>query len=119
MVGTYFTIFYLLSGKLILVQHIQLHIISTMPPQFELKCITRGGPLATSYWTRNGKKIINDATFSASLVVVDYINATYDHTVTVFGNIPGTYVFFAVDPFLLTGPIALSTKSIDKNGTTL
>ena len=52
------------------------------------------------YWTRNdGDRIENDATFESTFVVVDFVNATYFHTLTVSDNYPGTYTFTAQDPF--------------------
>lgn len=89
------------SGELILVEHIQLRVISLVPLMFSLRCFTSGGPLASTYWTINSNIIVNNETFNTSLVVVDYIDAVYNHTIVVKGNFPGTYKFFAQDPFIL------------------
>lgn len=89
-----------------MLRQIELTIVSTVPPLFHLKCSTSGGPLAVNfaYWTRNGgDKLANNETFNLTSVIVDYINAVYDHTLTVTENFPGTYQFFAQDPFITDG----------------
>ena len=100
-------------GELVLLQKIELTIVSTEPPLFEfhLTCVTSGGPLAVAYWTRN-KANVNNATFSYTFVISDYINAVYNHTLTVTGNFPGTYEFHVQDPFTET----LITDSHDVEG---
>lgn len=101
---------------LVLVQHIQLTIISTSPPVFSLRCVTSGGPLANTYWTRNAAIIANNGTFESSLLVVDYVDAVYNHTLVVYGNIPGTYEFVAEDPFVLGNTVS-STQDVNPEGT--
>lgn len=92
---------------------IELTIVSTMPPLFHLKCATSGGSLTVVYWTRNkGDRLENNEIFEATFVIVDYVNATYYHTLTVTGNSPGIYTFFAQDPFV-TDDVRLITDSHD------
>ena len=102
-------------GMLVLVQHIQLSIISTSPPVFSLRCVTSGGPLANTYWTRNTAIIASNDTFKSSLLVVDYVEAVYNHTLVVYGNIPGTYEFVAENPFVL-GKNVSSKQEVNPEG---
>ena len=70
-----------------------------------------------TYWTRNDQDILNNATFKTSLVVEDYVEAVYNHTLIVNGSIPGTYEFFAKDPFLLDGSkFVSSAQEINPEG---
>lgn len=99
-----------------MLRRIELTIVSTTPPLFHLKCATSGGPLTVVYWTRNGgDRIENNETFEATFAIVDYTNATYFHTLTVTANYPGTYHFFAQDPFV-TDDVRLVSDSHDVEG---
>lgn len=74
--------------------------ILTMPPLFQLHCATSGGPTAVVFWTRNDGNITeNNATFEATFIIVDYIDATYNHTLTVSENFTGTYTLHVQNPF--------------------
>lgn len=97
------------SGTLILFRHIELTIISTVPPLFHLKCATSGGPLSIVFWKRNGgDRIETNNTFKTIFTVVDYKNAVYNHTLIVTENYPGTYEFFAQNPFITERTIFVS-----------
>lgn len=73
--------------------------------------------MANTYWTRDGgnNRITNNATFIASLVIVDYIEAVYNHTLIVNGNFPGVYTFFAQNPFSDGVQFLNDTKSVEGN----
>ena len=105
---------YYFADKRIGIENVQLNIAPTQPPIFSLHCITTGGPLSETYWEKDGVRIMSNSTFRISFIIEDYVNATYNHTLTVSGNHPGHYAFIAKNPFdsaLLSG-----SKIVDENG---
>ena len=74
--------------------------------------------MANTYWTRDGgnNRIgTNNETFHASLVVVDFIEAVYSHTLIVNGSFPGVYAFFAQDPFSDGVQFISVTRNVEGN----
>lgn len=73
--------------------------------------------MAVTHWTRNGEdnRIRDNGTFSITLVIVDYMEAVYNHTLTVTENYPGTYQFFVKDPFIV-GEDSFLSRSANVQG---
>ena len=55
-------------------------------PQFNLTCISTGGPATTLAWTRNSEEL-----FGGTTVLNDTVSAQYTHTLTVTGRLGGLY----------------------------
>ena len=55
--------------------------------QFTLTCISSGGPATNVTWTRNSEAVAD----GMRTVLVDSVNATYIHTLTVTGRLGGHY----------------------------
>ena len=65
---------------------ISLDLISTeASPQFNLTCISTGGPATTVTWTRDSVTV----TEGTETVLADPVTAQYNHTLT--GNVAGEY----------------------------
>ena len=73
-------------------------------PEFSLRADTSGGPPVEYFWTRNGEPISDDDTFDIALDVTSTIfgstpspdtlvNARYNSTLVVRGNLPGVYQY--------------------------
>ena len=56
-------------------------------PQFNLTCISTGGPATTVTWTRDSGEVMGEE----STMLGDTANADYTHTLTVTGRLPGLY----------------------------
>ena len=53
-------------------------------------------------------------------MVVDYVDAVYNHTLRVSGNYPGTYEFFAKNPFVVgTDQFITSRQDVNSEGNNL
>ena len=68
------------------------------PPSFTLVGKTSGGPPTNYAWTRNGKVITNDDSYSISIAVTNNTQsnrevAGYSSTLVVTGNFPGVYKY--------------------------
>ena len=59
--------------------------------QFNLTCISTGGPATTVTWTRDSESISNNDTFSLTTELNDALTAHYTHTLTVTGRLGGLY----------------------------
>ena len=57
-------------------------------PQFNLTCISTGGPATSVTWTRDSVNILFVET---ETVLNDPVAAQYTHTLTVTGRLPGLY----------------------------
>ena len=73
-------------------------------PEFSLHADTSGGPPVEYHWARNGKPISDDDTFDIALDVTStsfgstpvastLMNARYNSTLIVRGNLPGVYEY--------------------------
>ena len=60
--------------------------VSGASPQFTLTCISTGGPATNVTWTRDSVTVTEGDT-----VLDDPETATYTHTLTVTGRLPGLY----------------------------
>ena len=56
-------------------------------PQFNLTCISTGGPATTVTWTRDSATV----TEGNETVLDDPVTAQYTHTLNVTGRLPGIY----------------------------
>ena len=56
-------------------------------PQFNLTCISTGGPATTVTWTRDSDTV----TEGTETVLDDPVTARYNHNLTVTGLLPGLY----------------------------
>ena len=83
-------------------------LISEDPLEFTLISITTGGPPSTTFWT-----LPNTATASGDPTLLNGVNATVRHTLTVTERIPGEYTFSTTNP--RSG--APDTSSITVQGT--
>lgn len=102
---------FFLTGEIVLEENIELTIVSTMPPHFILNCVTSGGPVAISYWKRNGVELnTSNNSFTKSSNIVDFVDAVYNHTLIVHGNYPGIYAFEALNPFSSNGSGSIRTS---------
>lgn len=90
--------FYTLANSVDL-KEITYRTITKDPPHFVLDIMTRGGPLANISWSRNDELITNNEMFKMKLVVKNYTDAVYEHTLTVLADAPGVYKFSAINPF--------------------
>ena len=65
----------------------------TDPPTFTLTCVTTGGPPTTVTWTRDNTEIDyqSNGNFRFSQTVTNFVNSTYNNTLTVTGRYPGQY----------------------------
>ena len=65
----------------------------TDPPTFTLTCVTTGGPPTTVVWTRDNTEIDyqSNSNFKFSRTVTNFVNSTYNNTLTVTGRHPGQY----------------------------
>ena len=72
-------------------------------PEFSLRADTSGGPPVEYFWTRNGEPISDNDTFDITLDVTNtrggepdsstLMNARYNSTLVVRGNLPGLYQY--------------------------
>ena len=56
-------------------------------PQFNLTCISTGGPATTVTWTRDSGEVVGDT----ETVLNDPVTAQYTHTLTVTERLGGLY----------------------------
>ena len=91
--------------------------LSGASPQFTLTCISTGGPATTVTWTRDSAPVVGER----EIVLDDRLMATYTHTLTVTGRLPGEYTCtvandrpssdsesFTIEGFVLFGPLYMS-----------
>ena len=57
-------------------------------PQFNLTCISTGGPATSVTWTRDSEDVTEGTN---ETVLNDPVTAQYTHTLTVTGRLPGLY----------------------------
>ena len=91
------------AGEILLQQNIEFQLLSlepiTDPPTFTLTCVTTGGPPTTVTWTRNNTEIDyqRNSNFTFSQTVTNFVNSTYNNTLTVTGRYPGQYSMEALN----------------------
>ena len=91
------------AGQIVLQQNIEFQLLSlepiTDPPTFTLTCVTTGGPPTTVTWTRNNTEIDyqRNSNFTFSQTVTNFVNSTYNNTLTVTGRYPGQYSMEALN----------------------
>ena len=84
-------------GQILLQQNIEFQLLPlepiTDPPTFTLTCVTTGGPPTTVTWTRDNTEIDyqSNGNFRFSQTVTNFVNSTYNNTLTVTGRYPGQY----------------------------
>ena len=85
------------SGEILLQQKIEFQLLPlepiTDPPTFTLTYVTTGGPPNNVVWTRDNTKIDYESGQSVtfSRTVTNFLNSTYNNTLTVTGRYPGQY----------------------------
>ena len=72
----------------------QFSLISEDPLEVTLTSTTTGGPPTTAYWTLPDASIVS-AENGLSLRVVNAVNATVEHTLTLTERLTGVYMFSA------------------------
>ena len=78
------------TGKLTVREEIGFLLLSepiAEDPQFNLTCISTGGPPTTVTWTRDSVTV----TDGIETVLDNSVTAQYTHTLTVTGRLPGLY----------------------------
>lgn len=61
-------------------------------PVFKLTCVTTGGPATTVLWKKNMMTVNNSNTAHVTTTLIDRVEATYLHTLTVMtSNLTGFY----------------------------
>ena len=67
--------------------------VSEDPPEFTLTCVSKGGPATRVVWSRDGKEITENSTYSTSQIIVDTSSTTvYNNTLRVRGREGGVYM---------------------------
>ena len=88
------TCFHLTSGALE-VTSLQFQLTSELnatTPTFTLTCTSTGGPATTVSWTVNNHTVTEDKDHHiTSQILIDAVNATYNHTLAVTGRLEGDY----------------------------
>ena len=90
--------YYWSTGKLTVREEIGFLLLSepiAEDPQFTLTCISTGGPATTVTWTRDSVTV----TEGTETVLDDPVTATYTHTLTVTGRLPGLYTCTVANSF--------------------
>ena len=86
--------FHLISGALE-VTFLQFQLTSELnatTPTFTLTCTSTGGPATTVSWTVNSHTVAEDEDHHiTSQILIDAVNATYNHTLAVTGRLEGDY----------------------------
>ena len=84
-----YSLLYCTAGNVTMLRRIQLNVDSDLSeenPQFNLTCVSTGGPATTVTWTRDSMPL------DGGLTVLDNaMTAQYTHTLTVTGTLPGHY----------------------------
>ena len=66
--------------------------VSEDPPEFTLTCVSKGGPATRVVWSRDGKEITENSTYSTSQIIVDTFSIpVYNNTLRVRGREGGVY----------------------------
>ena len=66
--------------------------LNAATPTFTLTCTSTGGPATTVTWTVNNHTVTEDENHHiTSQILVDAVNATYNHTLAVTGRLEGQY----------------------------
>ena len=85
------------SGEILLQQNIEFQLLPlesiTDPPTFTLTCVTTGGPPNNVVWRKNNIEIDYESgqSITFSRTVTNFVNSTYNNTLTVTGRHPGQY----------------------------
>ena len=77
-------------GDITVSENLSLIVVSDLngaSPQFNLTCISTGGPATTVTWTRDSDTV----TEGTETVLDDRVTAQYTHTLTVTGRLGGLY----------------------------
>ena len=78
------------SGTITIMNNVTLDVVSDLngaSPQFNLTCISTGGPATTVTWTRDSGEVMGEE----STVLDNAASAEYTHTLTVTGRLTGLY----------------------------
>ena len=66
--------------------------LNATTPTFTLTCTSTGGPATTVSWTVNNHTVTEDSAHNiTSQVLIDAVNAIYNHTLAVTGRLEGRY----------------------------
>ena len=66
--------------------------LNATTPTFTLTCTSTGGPATTVSWTVNNLTVTEDKDHHiTSQILIDAVNATYNHTLAVTGRLEGEY----------------------------
>ena len=66
--------------------------LNATTPTFTLTCTSTGGPATTVSWTVNNHTVTEDENHHiTSQILIDTVNATYNHTLAVTGRLEGNY----------------------------
>ena len=66
--------------------------LNAATPTFTLTCTSTGGPATTVTWTVNNHTVTEDEDHHiTSQILIDAVNATYNHILAVTGRLEGDY----------------------------
>ena len=66
--------------------------LNATTPTFTLTCTSTGGPATTVSWTVNNHTVTEDSNHHiTSQILIDPVNATYNHKLAVNGRMEGKY----------------------------
>ena len=80
------------TGAVSISQASQFSLISEDPLEFTLTSTTTGGPPTTAFWT-----LPDTALVTGDQELLNGVNATVEHTLTVTGRLPGVYTFSTIN----------------------
>ena len=102
---------FICAGEVSIPEDPQFSLISEDPLEFTLTSTTTGGPPTTAEWTQPGGTVIT-AGDGFTQTLLNATTATFEHTLTVTGRLPGVYMFSTNN----TRNGALDTSSITVQG---